>query len=506
MAVENLTVNLGTSSRYDLVSAVVRGKTVPQNGQTFTATIDEVVTTFELENVEETVLSAAESSYVVSGREQRGNFLNRRVYFDQQLEYNSASGKYQLPTAYSIVNALGLDVVWNADDFRPTVGGMGWTTTSEKVSGTWTVKAKINERNVQSLLEKLFGWSAEFGPLEYKWHVRGGTLYIWQVKNAAGQSLTLLPAMCVRGSLKINRSRLLKCSETATTTSDTVETPKATITVSDVYSDLPYSGSFSDGYAGMSYSDGYLTSVTTAYTGSDGNTVTRTEGFDYSDFYGGGCLVRKVTTDAAKIVTTVYHYTSEREGRSNRAVPVLCHEVTTSSSKNSSGEWSADSESTEVHYHSLGNGFYGCTAVRKVDGDISQVQHTVSKSSPGGAASQYTERQITGYKVTTGQTSDTFPGYVLAKTRLPVQDEDQANAFLDVFKNLHGAIESKISAEVVGQPAFNPVQGKIVYNGLEYYAVDSSVKLSKDGKRMTVSGIRWDYDANYRINVLGFDD
>lgn len=506
MAVENISVNLGNSSHYDIVTSQVRGKTVPENGQTFSVTLDEITTNFEIENVSETVRSTAESLYSVRGREQRGEFLNRRVYTTHGMYYVSSDNGYILPSARSIVGALGLNLVWDADDFTPSVGGMGWAAESEKLNGWWDVSVTINEKSVQSLLEKLFSWSSEFGALEYKWHVRAGTLYIWQVKNATGQRLTITPDMCVRDSLKIEKSRLLKCSEVATTSSTTVETPKSFITMNAIYGDVPFTGYFSDGYAEMSYADGYLAQVISTYTNSDGNNVTRTETYGYGSFYGGTCLHSKVTNDDKKEITTVYDYTWEIEGRSKRQVPVLCYEETTSMSKNKNGNWTNDSESTEVHYSSLGNGFYGCTAVRKIDGDVDQVQHSVSRGSPGGAASQYTERQIIGYKVSLPQTQDTFPGYALAPTRLPIQDSGQAENFLTMFKNLHGSIESTITAELVGQTAFNPMKGILIYNGVEYYAVDSTVRWSKDEKRMSVSGVRWDFDPNYRKNVLGYSE
>ena len=69
---------------------------------------------------------------------------------------------------------------------------------------------------------------------------------------------------------------------------------------------------------------------------------------------------------------------------------------------------------------------------------------------------------------------------------------------------MHGAVETKISAELVGVGSFNPLKGKIVYRGVEYYATDSSLTWSSDSRRVTVSGVRWDYDPEYRKNALGY--
>lgn len=524
MPVEQIAVGLGTSSHYDTVSATIRGKTVPQNGQNFTVDLSGTAVNFEIEDVEETPRSGAESSYSVSGRELRSEFLYRAVDFTLQMPYYSGENGFGLPSATYIISKLDLPVIYDAPDFRPTVAGMGWKTKYTDSNGNRSCEVRIREKNVQSLLEKLFSWTSEFGKRKICWHVRQGTLYIWELQRATGQSMTVTLAMCPKDKLKLKKCRLRKFSEVTDTDSSGVSTP---LVWEWDYGDVPFSGTVSQNGSSLSYSNGYLVSVTSTNTG-DSTRETKNEDYAYGTFLGATCLSwKKVTTvqvsqdsdgyevTTTKTSTTDYSYARKREGMTTgtgKAVPVLCQEKTTNNSTTSSSNphtanKTADTETITVDYYSLGDGFYGVTAVRRIAGEIDQTQSSISNGSPGGAASQYTTRQITGGHVKTdGGTSTTVPGYILAPTRLPIESASLADEYLSELKNLHGAIEQTITAEVVGQAALNPIRGKIVYNGIEYYATDVSINWTSTGRRMSVAGIRWDYDFSYRKNILGVDE
>lgn len=508
MPVENFSVGLGVTSRYDNISAVVRGKNIPMSGQAFTASLGGVAVNFEIEEVEETVLSDAESSYAISGREQKSEFLYRPVDFYMAMSYNSASQAYSLPSVRAIIGQLGQNVVYDAPDFTPTVSGMGWKTSYTGSAGNYSVKVRIREKNVHSLLEKLFGWSSEFGPKQILWHVRAGVLHIWELQRATGQSLTLTPTMCPRGKLKIKRNRLRKFTETTDTSSTSVTTPTSALNINYKYADVPFSGSITWGNSTLVYSDGLLVSNVTSDTDSDGVVSVRSETCSYTRYLDAYVMSRKVTATPNQIVTTVYEHDVEQEGAllgTGRLVPVLRRETTTSQTiKDESAE--DDDEKTVVEYSPRGDGFYGITAIRYTSGEISQIQHSTSRSSPGGAASQYTERQICGYTFTSTLATASFPGYVTAPTRIPIESGELAQEYLDIFHDLHGSMESRITAELVGQAAYNPIQGKLVFRGVEYFATEAQVVLDPKSKRVSVAGVRWDEDANYRINVLGFDD
>lgn len=85
-----------------------------------------------------------------------------------------------------------------------------------------------------------------------------------------------------------------------------------------------------------------------------------------------------------------------------------------------------------------------------------------------------------------------MPGYVLAKTTLPIEDTDLANEYLAELVAMDGKIETVLSAEAVGQVAMDPIRGKIIYEGVEYYATDTKINSSPSSKRMPLTGIRWD--------------
>ena len=90
MAVEQFNVGLGTSNPYDNVSAVIRGKTEPKNGQSFMAEIGGGVSvSFEIEDATEIVRGDAESYYSISGRELRSEFLYRAVDVTMQMNFRN---------------------------------------------------------------------------------------------------------------------------------------------------------------------------------------------------------------------------------------------------------------------------------------------------------------------------------------------------------------------------------------------------------------------------------
>ena len=505
MAVEQFSVGLGTSNPYDNISAVVRGKTEPKNGQSFTADIGSgILVGFEIEDATEIPRSGSESYYSISGRELRSEFLYRAVDFTMQMNFRN--GAFGLPSVTSILGQLGLSIVYDAPDFTPTVAGMGWptvTTTTKSVNGTsYSCKVRILEKNVQALLDRLFSWTAEFGKRKICWHVRGGTIFIWELQRATGSALTISNAICPTDKLRIQRSRVRKFTEVTNTSGDGVSTPTSSIGIEWDYGDIPYSGSFRWNGALMSYSNGLLTDV--VVDEDEGATQTR---YGYSTFLGCPIMVFKEVKTPKKRTETTFSYEREREGSTTgngRAVPVLSFEETISWKKNNDGIYVREAESNSVLYCPLGNGFYGSTATRYVNGKAVSHQSVVSKGSPGGAASQYTNRQVVGWHQTGGGTAS-FPGYVLAPTRLPIESSDLANEYLAEFVNLHGAVESRITVELVGVEPLNPIRGKIVYKGIEYFATESSVVWTSASKRIAVAGIRWDYDEAYRKNVLGYD-
>ena len=503
MAVESLTVGLGNSNPYDNVSAVIRGKTVPQSGQSFMVDLGSVSVNFEIETIAETVRGPAESLYSITGRELRSEFLYRAVDFFMDMEYDSVKKAFRLPTASAIIGRLGLSVVYDAPDFRPTQAGMGWRTEYTQSGNNFTCKVRIREKNVQALFERLFSWTGEFGKRKICWHVRSGTVHIWEMQRATGQTFTITNQACPTDKLRIETARIRKFTEVTDNSSTTVTTPTASLSFGWDYADVPFSGSFSWGGATMSYSSGLLVLVQTA----ESNGVMQQETYEYGQAFGAMCMTRKTSLTAAKRTVTNYDYQADNEGSTlgtGRKVPVLAYEETRSWTIKDGIE-KEDADRTIVRYHPLGNGFYGITATKYANGNIDQVQHAVSKGSPGGAASQYTERQIKGYHITSTGTPVSFPGYVLAPTRLPIEDEGLANEYLTEFKNLHGAKESKISAEIVGQLPIDPIKGKIVYKGVEYYVTESNATWTSDTKRISISGIRWEYDEAYRRNVLGYD-
>lgn len=502
MAVEQLNASLGTTSPYDNISAVIRGKIVPVEGQSFSVDLDGIGANFEIETVNEKVRGVGESCYAIAGRELRSEFIYRAVDFDMNMRYDTGKSAFSMPTACEIIGSLGISYDYDAPDFRPTQSGMGWKTTATKSGNSYSCKVRIREKNIQALMDKLFGWSGEFGKKKICWHVRCGVLHIWELQRASSQPFTITEAMCP-GTLNIDRQRVRKFSEATDISGTTVSTPTGTWQFDWLYADVPFSGGFSWDAASMTYSDGLLVEV----VADEADGTARTETYGYQYWYGGYCMTSKTTTSSKKKTQSTYTYGRTHEGStsgSGRDVPCLAREETISWTRKVEG-FELDSEKTVIEYHPLGNGFYGITAIRYVDGEAGQVQHSVSRGSPGGAASQYTERQVSGWKETYTEESVTFPGYVLASTRLPLESGDLANEYLEEYKNLHGSIESKITAEIIGQAAIDPIKGKIIFRGVEYYATDVTVIWKKDGKRMNVTGVRWDYDVDYRINTLGFD-
>jgi len=494
MAIESLNVTLGTTSPYDHVSAVVRGKTEPILGQDFSLDLDGITVNFEIESCSAKARGVNESIYSITGRERRGEILYRPVDATLPMIYNSETNAYGMPTVTQILHAAGLNVLYDAPDFRPTQAGMGWKTTNE--AGTQNTTVRIRESSVQSLLEKLFGWSAEYGKRKICYHVRTGVIYVWELQRATGQSLTVTEQMCPEENAPvIDKQRIRKFTETTDTNGNEVSNPPGTWGgFGWDYADVPFSGGASHGTASLTYSNGVLVSSSKSET-VNGVAVSTTENYSYNWSYGAPVLSSKTSTTDGVSTTTSYSYGMTREGAttgSGRNVPALASE-STSNTKNS--------DQTIISYYPLGNGFMGTTATSIVNGKVDQVQHSVSKGSPGGAASQYTERQLKGWHITY---TPNLPGYVLGSARLPIEDVELAELYLTEFKNLHGSVEQKLTAEVIGQLALNPINGKIVFRGVEYYAVHSAVANSSKGKRMNVSGIRWDYDEAYRRGVLGF--
>ena len=494
MPVEQYQVSLGLSSPYDNISAVIRGRTVPENGQSFTMNLDEVGIRFEIEDVNEKIRGAAESLYNVTGRELRSEYLYRAV--DCYVTMREIDGLFGMPTALSILQAAGLTVVYDAPEFHPAQAAMGW-----KSYGFGTVrKIRVREKNVQILLQKLFDWSADFGKRRICYHVRAGVLYVWELQRSTGQSLALTEAMCPDDALAISRKRIRKFTEATDTSGETVTTPVSAITISYQYNDVPYSGSIPWGDAMKTYSNGLL--ISDVSTG-------KTETLAYGVAYGANVLIKKTTLSATKRTETSYEYGNSQEGATlgtGRNDPVLSKE-TTRSWTIEDGDETEDPEMTIITHHSRGDGFYGQTAVRYIDGDVDQVQHGVSKSSPMGAASQYTQRRLAGFVASGGSGSGAQAiGYLLAQTRIPIEDTDLANDYLDEFIDLHGAIESKLTATVIGQAALNPIQGKIIFRGIEYYVTDVSVAQTPKERRMSLSGTRWDYDLAYRRDILGVEE
>lgn len=508
MAVESLRVGLGNNNPYDDITATIRGKVVPKTGQSFFADLNGVGISFEIETVAEKVRGAAESTYTITGRELRGEFLYRAVSFDISMHFNAQKSVFTMPSVLEILSRTGIPFVYDAPVFTPTKAGMGWNMKRIESNG-YRMDLLVREKNLQSLLEKLFSWTSEFGKRKICWHVRGGVLHIWELQRATGQALTVENHLSVADNLTIGSARVRKFTEITDNSSNVVTTPVAAIQAKWIYGDVPFSGSFSWGGATMRYSDGLLINVQTSVNG-----YTEETGYSYGRFNNLPVMRYKYTETEDSFTETNYNYQGDRQGMTigvGRDEPVLSSEYTYSYKKKN-GQNSATREFVEVRYHPLGNGFFGVSARREsqklnknndwetVD---TQHRHSVSRGSPGGAASQYTERKITGWE---RDDSDVpaFLGTLVAPTRLPIEDAALANDYLAEFVNLHGAVETKISAELVGVGSFNPLKGKIVYRGVEYYATDSSLTWSSDSRRVTVSGVRWDYDPEYRKNALGY--
>lgn len=483
MAVEQLTVNLGTTSAYDTVTAVIRGKTVPVEDQCFNIDLDGMQVNFQIETVDEKPRGPAESIYSITGRENRSIWLYTPVDFTMNMVLSGSS--YVMPKASAILSAAGITHSYNAPDFTPTAGGMGWTV--KAVSGGKTVR--IREKNFQALLSKLFSWTAEFGPKKICWHVRAGVCHVWEQNRIFGSTLTLTDSMIPRDGLNISSKKLRTYTEATDSSGNDVSTPNGAYSFAWNYADVPFNGiHYGPGGSVCSYSDGLLDkSVKTT------ESSTTTEEYSYTTFWGAPCQTKKKTTivetseeeTTTRIIETTSEYDRQYEGAtagSGRDVPVLSREVTQSWTN---GE--LDSEKTVVEYYSGGKGFYSITATKYVDGAVDQVQHSASRSAPGGAASQATEKQCIGYTVTVSGGS---AGYSTIATRLPIE-YSEALEYLGVIEALNGVRERKITAEVVGQSAFNPIGGAIIYRGVTYFATESRVSRTPTTKRMSIEGIRW---------------
>lgn len=495
MAVEQLTVNLGNTSAYDAVTAVIRGKTVPQEDQAFLIDLDGTPVNFLIETVDEKPRSSGESIWSITGRENRSEWLYRPVDFTMQME--SSGSSYIMPRAAAILAAAGIQAVYHATNFRPTAGGMGWKVTV--ASGSATVR--IREKNFQTLLNKLFSWTSEFGPRKINWHVRAGVCYVWDQNQVFGSTLAITNDIVARDSLNISSKKLRTYTEPTDSSGNGVSTPHDSYSFAWNYEDVPISGTSSGpGGSVCSYSDGLLDlSVRTTESGS----VTETYG--YSTYWGAKCLTWKETVDVdnsgdetvTRITQTVSHYSREQEGKSvitGRDVPVLSWEETVSWTVGVVGR-----EVTTVYYSSNGNGFYSISAIKDVygeDDDGGEVlldrksQHSTSRSAPGGAASQAMEKRCTGY-TWTYTPSAPATGYTTLTTSLPIE-YTEALEYLSIAESLNGVKELRISAELVGQTAYNPVGGAITYRGKTYYATESRITRTSTGKRMTVEGVRWE--------------
>ena len=476
MAVEQYTVTMSVNNPFDMVSAVIRGKTVPVIGQSFSLDLDGVVVSFEIETVQEKVRGNAESIYTLTGREMRSEALYRAVDFTLGMSGGNST-PLSMPTVSTILSGAGLTVVYDAMEFKPTQSAMGWTVTNGTV--------RIREKNVQTLLQKLFGWTSEFGKLKINYHFRNGVIYVWETQRATGPIIALTNAICTVDSLNLQSQVIRKFSESTDTNGTTVTTPTATVTFEILYDDVPYSGPVVWGKASLIYSGGLLVSSTAGDVKDD---------FSYGYMYGANVLLQKITESPTKKTKTLYEYDRAQAGSqlgTTRPEPALSRETTTGESIKD-GAWSTDSESTVIDHSPRGDGFYGQTATRYVDGVVDQVQHSISRGTPSGAASQYTLRKEAGWRQTTPTPTTTLPGYVLAKTVIPIEDTGQANTYLNELIAMNGQTEKTIRADTVGQVALNPIQGRIGYRGLEYYATDATITRTPTSKRMTVAGIRWD--------------
>lgn len=473
MAVEQFTVALGTSSAYDQVSAVIRFATAPVIGQAFTADLGSgIISNFEVESIRETVRSATESSYAITGREQRCEFLYRPVDFNVNAVYHSEGG-YGLPSAVDILYAAGLTGVFDAPTFTPTAQGMGW-----KLTGTYTapgcaMQFRIKEPNMQSLLNKIFGWSNEFGKRKICWYVRAGLVYVWELQRS---NSTYVISEAKTPTIRITKQVIRKFSETTDTSGTDVTTPTGTISLTNIYTDVPFSGSFYFGEASMAFANGVLVKE----TGNEWETTYQ---------YGSGPVLTQKTHTVTnkKITTTTYQYSTI----GNRDEQYLCMETTTSQTYKDGG-WTTDKESTKVQSQPLGNGFFGQTATRYMDQNVVETQTSISRGSPGGTASQWTQKEWSSYKWTVTNPTDGTAGYVLAPTRIPIEEKNLADEYLAELEWMNGKTETQIEADTLEPYPFNPVQGKIVCRGVEYYGTESTISMSSEGTRQKVAGVRWD--------------
>jgi hypothetical protein len=475
--VESISISMSSSSTFDTVTALVMDtKFNYDNAMNVFGNYQGFSIDFVTERVRESRKSTGKK-WTLSGRSDATDLFYRPV----DVTINRSS-----PKASDICKAFG--VVPDFTDFTPAYSDNGWSMGSDGLY--------IKENSVQAILNKLFSWSKGLGEREILIYQRGSVAYACERQRY--QNTYDLSNYKI-DSIEIDSQKLIRATEQTyaytgeytTTTKTSPNTPGSWIWT-PVESDVPFSGGYSFGGASLIYSDGLLIEE------SNSDSVTT---YEYNQVYNTGfitnvpfgdflysVLVKKTVIEAKRNSTTTYAYDTYLSSENH-----LANEESIVKTLKNDGTWSTESH-TQIRYVPLGNGFFGQSEYDLLNGGV--ISTSISRGSPGGQASLYTVKQITGgthTDATTTKATQTLDGIPLNYVTIPIAETSIVDDIINVMNKMNGRKEVKLTASLPGGDLIDARRGVVMFEGQLYYIESNTVSGSSTSlKRQSLSAVRWE--------------
>ena len=485
IGVKSITIQTGVQSLSDRFTIESVGRSFA-DPDTFKGSVRGFDFNFEKANTTENSSSMG-TTYSVTGRPDMDDFLLSSVEFTIGSNVSYGNTRVIAATAQGLCSIIGVDAS-NITDFTPL--GIGSLDSDTK-------QFKIKENSKKSLLDKLFGWTSEFGSRQIYYSNRNGVISANEVgRYTTTYDLDDVTKYTIENS-SIQQQRIRKFNNTNYDEDGApVKTPGHT-TITPNYSNEPFSGTISYGDSTITYSDGLIT-----HEESENSSTTYT--FEVADSFAFNnskkVLKSKVTLNGeSKRSTTNYGYDIVRHG-SDVAPDLdvsLVSEHTINEAKDAQGNWTIESQH-KIYHTPLGiNGFFG-QRVEEIDGeDRTTVSTSISRGSPGGLASLYTTQQYNGYTVTNDAEKppiDTFAGELRWPVNIPVADIGIVNDLIGITNSMDRKIEKIINLLVIvlpGAPLVDAIKGVLIYKGNLYYIQTTNAVISDKSTRQQITAIRW---------------
>lgn len=485
MGIKSITIQTGTQSLSDRFTIETVGKSFG-GVDNFKGEIAGFKFEFEKATTSKSKNSMG-TTYTVQGRPDMGTLLLRDVYM--QISATAYNNAHVIGlSAIQLCNMLGITA--NITDFIPL--GIG---SYEEERNIFI----INEKSVKSFLDKLFGWSSEFGDRQIYYFNRNGKITVQEVgKYTTVYNLDDATKYRVE-SMTSNEQKVIKIIDyNYSSKTNPTKTPGKNTLVPNT-SNIGFSGDTTFGEASLNYVNGFLMSE---------NTATSTTNYEYESAihfaYRSNKQVLKtkttLSTDGKNRSTTTYEYDIAIKGAYNDTADIdvsLTSERTVVEIKNDGGSWDIDTDHKTVHVP-LGNGFFG-QRVEEIDKEKhTTVATSISRGSAGGLASMYTIQQANGYKVTKDDPAlpkvKDFDGELVTGFSLPVSDIPTLNSLIDKINWMNKKIEETISLSVIivpGAKLVDAVGGAIIYEGNLYYPQSTNATINDRGTRQQINAVRW---------------